>query len=216
MKDKNKRTAKKIPPRPSARSSGIEGILQAYFELAHSMGVDKITLASLSEKTGLSPSNVKYHIDNSDISLEKIAIQKVRQSVNMYLDEKIFLDRVEKKFDPLKSYAKHMLQWSQDYPQFSTYLLFVYYRTSTSMGFESGEDRYENILKKAVGRIESLLNEGIGMGLYTVETAQRKEFIATFHALVLGQLVILINLKPKTEISSWLSHINSFIKSISK
>lgn len=197
------------------RTSGIEGVLQAYFDLAFSIGVDKITLAGLSEKTGLSPSNVKYHIDNCEMGLESLAIQKVRQSVNIYLEDEIFKDRSGNKFDPLKSYARHMLHWSQEFPQFSTYLLFIYYRTSTLNGMESGEGQYDRILKKAHSRIEGLLNEGIGMGIYAIDQKLRKDFIKTFHALVLGQLVILINLRPKTEIDGFLTGISTFVESIS-
>ena len=208
-----KKTRKAI--KKESKDTGIESVLQAYFELAHSVGVDKIVLSQLSEKTGLSPSNVKYHIDNSPLPLETLAVQRVRQSINTYLEENISKDRLSNKFYPLESYAKHMLGWARVYPLHANYLLFVYYRTATTMGgVEVSPQGYSSILNRAYSRIEGLLNEGIGMGQYTISQAERSNLVITFHALVLGHLIILINLQSSSNLEKMFRGVDSLLDRI--
>ena len=211
-----KTKVKKLAKKASPDKSSLDSIVDAYFDLAAEIGVDKITLHQLSLKTGLSPSNVKYHIDEHDNYLESLAIQLVRTDINLYLDENISKDRRSRSFNPLMSYAKHMLLWPKHSPRYAVFLLFIYYRTATypKSKSPSGEG-YQTILERAQSRVEGLLNEGIGAQLYD-SPFSKDVFVRAFHALVLGQLVIHINLQKKFNADAALNTIELLLQQISK
>lgn len=186
---------KKISPSiPKVKGDSSQAILNAYLELAYKDGVSKITLQKLSSATGLSPSNVKYHIDNAPSSLEELAKEHIRNHINLYLENEIFKDKQGSKFNPLHSYVQHMLGWAYEHKVYSSYLIYIYHLTSTDE-----KNDYSKILSKALSRIETFLNEGVGMGIYPLNIKNKSEIIRSVHALILGQLVILTNLKSKAE-----------------
>ncbi|MEN0058718.1 MAG: hypothetical protein AAGB31_07775 [Bdellovibrio sp.] len=209
MEKKIKNPRKKTETSVKSGQDSVASIIEAFIDICAVSGNEKVTLKALSERTGLSLSNVKYHIDNSPKSLEELCTEFTRNHVNMYLEESIFKDRMSGHFDPLLSYAKHMLTWTFKYPRLGVYLLMIYYKSALQ---ESTTSRYESILTRALSRVESLLHEGVGMGLYQTEGVNKKDIIVSFHALILGHLVITVNMRSQEELESRLKMSQEFLQ----
>lgn len=187
-------------------------LIDAYIKIVAQNGVEVVTLSTLSKKVGLSTATVKYHLDNSKIKLESAARDRVRDDINLYIDESIAKDRTQIEFCPLRSYAFHMLNWAVIRPHMSSFLLFIYYKTSLKNADLNSP--YAPILSRALSRIEALLNEGIGRGIYELEADRKKQFIAYFHSIVLGNLIILINMKDQDFLQERFQLIDSQLKTI--
>lgn len=191
MKKKNSKNLVKV------KTDANQAILNAYLEISYNEGVAQMTLQKLSTATGLSPSNVKYHIDNNNETLEEQAKVFIRNHINLYLETEIFKDKQSNGFNPLHSYVQHMLGWAYKYKVYSSYLIYIYHLTSTQE-----KNDYSSILLKALSRIETFLNEGVGMGIYPLNIKNKGEIVRSVHALILGQLIVLTNLKSKTDFQS--------------
>lgn len=181
--------------------SSYELIVEAYIKLCATDGAESVTLTKLSKLTGLAVSNIKYHIDNNEMSLKIFARDRIRNHINTYIEDGLYKDRASKQFDPIKSYINHMLRWGYEFHNYACYLLYIYYLTS----IEKNKGDYQDILNKALTRIEALFNEGIGLGIYTISKKDKETLIKNIHAITLGQLVIIINLNSKSEMESRIS-----------
>lgn len=196
----------------SQPKSTFDNIIEAYIKICSTSGAETITLKNLSKITGLAVSNIKYHIDNNQGDLSIASREKIRNHINVYLEEGQFKDKQNTNFDPLKSYIANMLTWGHKYHNYACYLLYIYYLTS----IEKNENGYTEILHKAITRIESLLNEGVGLGLYSVDSKDKVLISKTIHSLVLGQLVITVNLKSKSDLEERIKNTYWLVKMLLK
>lgn len=178
-------------------STSKEHLIEAFLKLAHENGAAAITIQLIADEAEVSFGTVRYHFNSEEVSIETEALKLLIQKCYVYLEEKMYIDRSHADFNPLNSYLLHMLTWVREFPTYASFLVHYYYLCTTEIKLPISNEAF---IKRAHLRIESLLNEGVGLGLYP-PFGNKALLSSLVHEALLGaSLILATELKNGTKI----------------
>lgn len=187
--EKPARKKSKVGSKGDSRSQ----VINAYIELAHRIGVPNITLEKIAAEAGVAFGTVRYYFNSESTAIHDEAFKRVLE--RSYANIEIIFSqlRARKDFNPLHSYAEAMLKWVHDDRAAGCFLIYYYYLSASETPHEVS---LTEIIEKARVRVESLLLEAVGMGLYR-RVPNTKDCAQIIHSTVVGHGFVALALKTK-------------------
>jgi AcrR family transcriptional regulator len=173
MTTKNKKT----------RDLSDDEFFEAYINLSYSSGLENITLQKIADETGVAIGTVRYRFRGKGLEAGDEAVKYVITKAYSFMETFVFEERRKKGFHPLKAYCSSMFSWIDKYPQHAALLLWYYHQCAT----ESPVALPNSVLiDRALVRIESLINECYGLGIYKKRNSIDKNLSQKIQSIVLG------------------------------
>ncbi len=157
-------------------------MVRAYVELCYEVGADNITIQKIADRAKVAFGTVRYYFANEEKALHDEAIKLVLTHSYQVIEEIFFELRRKSTFDPIDAYVDTMFQWIAEHPDEGAFLIYFYYLSATRLGLGM---RASETVDKARLRVEGLLHEAVGKGLYE-PVVNAAETAATIHALTIG------------------------------
>lgn len=170
-------------PRNKAPDLGTrEALIEAYLFLCSRIGAGNVTFEKIAQQSGFSFGTVRYHFAGDQADITQSAILYVLQKGVAFLNEQMTKAKSLNGYDPLEAYVRTNFAWLDAHPTHSRFLLYYYYLCSTKVQLAASNQQY---LQASRARIDDLLIEGVGRGLYP--RGRGVEGLSTqIHSIVMG------------------------------
>lgn len=168
--------------------SSKERLLESYLQLCYEQGAAAITIQMIADRAKVAFGTVRYYFAEEENRIDFEAIRYTADKIYSFIDEQMFQQRRQSGFNPLHAYVKVMGHWAQKFPHHASYEVYYYYLCATNVETPISNQSFR---ERAYARIESLLNEAIGMGLYP-QIRHKTETAKMIHALVLGTVLTVV------------------------
>jgi AcrR family transcriptional regulator len=178
---KKKPQVTRKPRRPQGGSLE-KAVLEAYLKLSRRVGIAQVTLQKMADLAGVAFGTVRYYFATGEKAIHDEAFALVLQDSYRYIEEVLFEKRRGTKFNPIHLYVETMFLWAIENPEQGSYLIYMYYLSTTDVPLKT--EVAETVMKARL-RIESLLHEAIGKGLYK-PVRDPESCAAHIHALTIG------------------------------
>lgn len=126
------------PKKKTGKSSSLKKtlgaenqILTTYMELCHRIGVANVTLQKIADQANVAFGTVRYYFSSEKRSLHDEAFQLMLNKSYQAVEEIFFELRKKDSFDPVLAYAETMFQWVFARPVEGSFLIYLYYLSST-------------------------------------------------------------------------------------
>lgn len=166
-------------------------LADAFIELASRDGAYRITLEAVAKKAKIPFSTAHYHLKATKLSLVEFGLREVSARGQAFTVE--FLERAARahpEANPLHQYIEVTHAWARKQRSLATLWLFHYHLASVDARARAD---YQPFLDAAVSRIEKLIYECIGRGLYPERAAgsaglSTPDLALAIHSLLIGSL----------------------------
>lgn len=181
-----KRVAKRGRPRKNAAqvpgANSETQIVNAYIRLCHEIGADNVTLQKIADRAGVAFGTVRYYFSSGEKAIYDEAFKLVLMNSYRSIEDLLIEHRKKGSFNPVHMYVETMFQWAKSFPHEGSYLIYMYYLSAAKVPLQilAGET-----VERARLRVEGLLHEAIGMGIYK-PVKDAAECAAKIHSLVVG------------------------------
>lgn len=155
----------------------------AIIDLAGEHGADRVTLDGAAKRAKIPFSSAHSLLKKSGMSVLQYGIQEVGENAQRTIAAYI---ATEQKGNPTKNPLHHYINgtfdWAERFPRHASLWLFQYHTISVN---RPDLERHQEFLDTAVSRIEKLIYEGVGRGIYkTVENVSKTATV--IHTLLMG------------------------------
>lgn len=166
----------------SADISSEALILRAYIDLCYDIGAASITLQKIADRAGVAFGTVRYYFASEKKQIHDEAFKSVLMSSYKSIEDIFFELRKSPKFHPVHAYVEAMFRWASENPADSSFLMYLYYLSSTRVTVAFP---VSSTVDRARMRVEGLLHEAIGKKLYP-NVRDSAACAAQIHACVVG------------------------------
>lgn len=183
MKFKGKKAGRKI------RKQGEnprDQIIESFLKICYEEGPDQVTLQKLAQHSGMTLANVRYYFAGKDVVLYHAALEYLLQKAYRQIEQHISQQRSSPTFNPIQAYIEVMLSWFEQSAVYSSFLIYFYYLCTTQVKTPLSNNVFLNLARS---RIQGLIYEGMGKGLYKFN-GNIEDIVLKAHAAVMGACVI--------------------------
>lgn len=190
-----------------------DAILEAYVDLAYEIGVANVTLQKIADKAGVAFGTVRYYFSSDEGEvIHEAAFQNALAHSFIEIEKISARLRAKKNANPVHVYLESMLTWVRDFPAYGSFLIYYYYVSSSKVRTTTN---LAEVNARARQKIESLLLESIGLGLYP-PAKNLKDAAMVIHSTVIGAGFVAMatgtRVAFETQRELCLSSVDAFLK----
>lgn len=179
---------------PERKLPTKEALIEAYVELCTEIGPAQVTIEKIAQKAGFSFGTARYHFVKEGTSILSESILYVIQRGVQYITAKIDRMKLEAGQGPVEAYLLANLDWVKNFRAHANFMVYFYSLCATHQELPVLASTFTEAGR---ARVEALLYEGIGRGLYS-RPADLPRLAVQIHTLVLGScLAAAVNPTPE-------------------
>lgn len=170
-------------------------ILESYLKLCQKESPSNVTLQKVADHAKLAFGTVRYNFAEDEMNLTTAGLLYAVSRGQQFIENYLKAAQKKKSYNALAEYILGTFEWIYKEPTHASFLFYFYYLTTTSYKLPFSN---EDFVSTARRRVQALLYESIGRGLYK-PVANVEALSIQIHTLVVGAGLIVATTKSEAQ-----------------